>query len=152
MFDTMCIPVAREADIAEARRVALLMAADLGLKRTAAYYVATAVSELATNMLYYAGKGEMQLSVILRQGQGQAGIEVIAQDQGPGIADVELALRDGFSTSGGLGCGLPGARRLMDELEIHSEVGQGTRIVARKWVVAMPEVRDAAPSYQVAAN
>ncbi len=140
------IPIVEEVDIAQARRTALLIADDIGLKRPAAYYVATAVSELAGNMYYHAGGGEMELSVI--QHQGRAGIEVIAQDQGPGIADVELALRDGFSTSGGLGCGLPGARRLMDELEIHSEVGRGTRILARKWAVTLPRTGDTIPLHQ----
>jgi serine/threonine-protein kinase RsbT len=150
MLHSTRILIIEEVDIAEARRAALLMATDLGLKRTAAYYVATAVSELASNMLHHAGGGEIRLSVILHQ--GRTGIEVIAQDGGPGIADMKLALCDGFSTSGGLGCGLPGARRLMDELEIDSEVGRGTRIVARKWAVAIPQNRDATPSYPVAAH
>lgn len=125
------IPIIEETHIAEARRAAFLMATDWGLNRTAAYYVATAVSELATNMLFHAGGGEIRLNAI--EQPNRVGIEVIAQDWGPGITDVELALSDGFTTAGGLGCGLPGAKRLMDELEIQSEPGQGTRILARKW-------------------
>ncbi|MCP5158975.1 MAG: anti-sigma regulatory factor [Gammaproteobacteria bacterium] len=144
------VPIMQEFHIAEARRAALLMALDLGLKRTEAYYVATAVSELATNLFLHAGGGDIQLSVVARS--NRLGIEVIAQDEGPGIADVALALSDGFTTSNGLGCGLPGAQRLMDEMEIDSEVGRGTRILARKWGPVLPQDREPTSSYQVVEN
>ena len=102
------------------------------MNRTAAFYVATSVSELANNLFFHAaGGGTITLSAVRRD--GQRGIEVIAEDDGPGIPEVELAMQDGFSTNGGLGGGLPGAKRLMDEFEITSTVAGGTRIVARKW-------------------
>lgn len=92
----------------------------------------TAVSELARNILKYAGKGTIITARL--QGPKGAGIEVTASDRGPGIADVELALRDHYSTSGTLGLGLPGVKRMMDEFEITSAPGQGTTVTVRKWV------------------
>lgn len=91
----------------------------------------TAASELATNILKFAGHGTLTVCVI--QERGRSGVEILAEDRGPGIADVEAALRDHFSTSGTLGLGLPGVRRLMDDFEIASSLGAGTRVRARKW-------------------
>lgn len=136
MPDPFYISISTESHVAEARRDALLLAQQLGFRRTDAYYLATAVTELATNIVRHAGCGEIRLSPLTDY--GTAGIEVIASDTGPGIADIDQALRDGYSTTGGLGGGLPGVSRLMDELEIHSEPGRGTCICARKWAAARP--------------
>ena len=93
--------------------------------------IATAISELARNILRYASYGEIICRVIEKG--GRRGLIVEARDSGPGIADIELALKDGYSTSGGLGLGLPGARRLMDEFEVTSQSGKGTHVLATKW-------------------
>ncbi len=93
--------------------------------------IATAISELARNILRYARCGEIICRVIEKG--GRRGLIVEARDSGPGIADVEMALKDGYSTSGGLGLGLPGARRLMDEFEVTSQSGRGTHVLATKW-------------------
>jgi serine/threonine-protein kinase RsbT len=132
MPESFNIAISEEAHIAEAQHDALLLAQQSGFSRTDAYYLATAVTELAANIFRHAGDGEIHLHALVRH--GAAGIEVIARDTGPGIADIEQAMREGFSTAGGLGCGLPGVSRLMDELEIRSKVGQGTQIRACKWV------------------
>jgi serine/threonine-protein kinase RsbT len=94
--------------------------------------IATAVSEVARNILEYAKRGEVVVAVIQRG--DRRGLEVLARDQGPGIADVSQAMQDGFSTSRGLGLGLPGSRRLMDDFELESRVGQGTTVTMRKWL------------------
>lgn len=93
--------------------------------------LAAAISEVARNIVTYAGKGE----IILRteEASSRRGITVIARDHGPGIEDIELALQDGYSTSGGFGLGLPGVRRLVDEFEIASEPGKGTTVTLTKW-------------------
>ena len=93
--------------------------------------IATAISEVARNIVSYAGKGEIVLRIVKR-GQ-QRGLLVIARDQGPGIADTARAMEDGYSTSRGLGLGLPGSKRLMDEFELISEVGKGTEVTMIKW-------------------
>lgn len=95
------------------------------------------ILELARNLLVHAGSGEIQLEQL---GDGkQQGIEVVAQDQGPGIADIELALRDGYSTAHSLGAGLPGVRRLADKFSITSQVGVGTTVRAVKWLAHRPQ-------------
>lgn len=106
--------------------------AQLGFKSNACYAVATAVTELATNLLRHAGGGEIIIRDIYST--AHSGIEILSLDQGPGIADLNLALSEGFSTNGGLGGGLPGVKRLMDDLWINSEPGRGTCIIARKWL------------------
>jgi serine/threonine-protein kinase RsbT len=93
--------------------------------------VATAISELARNIVRYAVRGEIILRLV--QNDGKKGIEVVANDDGPGIPDVGLAMQDGYSTSGGLGLGLPGTRRLMDDFEITSDFGKGTTVTVRRW-------------------
>lgn len=138
MSEFIRVSISEEAHIAEARRNALLLARDLGFSRTDAYHLATAVTELAANIHHHAGGGEVRLRAVARR--GAVGIEVVARDDGPGIADIGLALRDGFSTAGSLGCGLPGAQRLMDEMEIRSEVGRGTWIRACKWITAAVKI------------
>jgi serine/threonine-protein kinase RsbT len=107
------------------------MAAELGFSSSDATLIATAISELARNIVSYARKGEIVLDKI--QNASRKGILVIAIDNGPGISDVRQAMRDGFSTSGSLGLGLPGVRRLMDEFEIKSQSGRGTTVQVRKW-------------------
>lgn len=108
------------------------MASEIGFNGSDLTVVATAISELARNILKYARVGE----IVLRQvhQSPKRGILIIARDEGPGIPDVQLALRDGYTTSQGLGLGLPGTRRLMDEFEIHSTVGRGTTVTAKKWI------------------
>lgn len=129
--DHVVVRIADEADIVNARQQGRELASGAGLRGADLTLVATAISEVARNIVKYAGSGQ----VVLRRTQrdGRQGITVIAEDQGPGIANIEEALRDGYSTAGGLGLGLPGARRLMDEFEIESEVGQGTRVTMTKW-------------------
>jgi serine/threonine-protein kinase RsbT len=126
------VRVTAEYHIAVAHRAARDWAARLGARRTLALEFATAVSELAANLVFHATAGGHIELVALRH-EGRRGIEVCAHDEGPGIADLDAALCDGFSTNGGLGCGLPGARRLTDELTIASTPGRGTRVVARVW-------------------
>jgi len=120
-----------DRDIVEARQQGRAIVLKLGFSPGAATLVATAISELARNILLYAGRGEVVLRAV-ENGTDQ-GMVVLARDQGPGIPDVGQALEDGYSTSGRLGLGLPGVRRLMDELEITSEVGGGTVVRAVKW-------------------
>ena len=98
-----------------------------------AAHVATAASELANNLwMHTACGGRVRLQLL--QGARGPGVELVAEDQGPAIADVERALAEGFSTAGGLGCGLPGVQRLMDEFAIDTQPGRGTCVTARKWV------------------
>jgi serine/threonine-protein kinase RsbT len=129
--DQIELSILIDTDIVAVRQRARELAVQLGFPRSDGTLLATAVSELARNLIQYARGGVIALSAVHRS--GRSGIRVQVEDQGPGIADVSLALQDGFSTSGGLGLGLPGVKRLMDELEIQSEVGKGTRIVAVLW-------------------
>lgn len=107
------------------------LAATLGFSSTDLTLLATAISELARNILQYAGRGEVVLR-IADEG-GRRGIVIEARDKGPGIPDIERVLQDGYSTSGSLGLGLPGARRLLDEFEIRSVPGKGTVVFGTKW-------------------
>src|SRR5436190_23264356 len=130
------IPIGREDDIVFARQRAREVARRLGFGMVDQSRIATAVSELTRNIVRYAtgGRGEVTIRTLspARQG-GSTGIEIVAMDQGPGIPDVQLALQDGFSSGSGMGLGLPGARRLMDEMEIRSALGEGTSVTIRKW-------------------
>lgn len=125
------MPVSSDSDLVAARREGRVLAEQLGLSSSEATLVATAISELARNIVSYAGRGEIHISLV--NNAARNGITVIARDEGPGIADIELAVREGYSTSGGLGLGLPGVRRIMDEFEIASSLGQGTTITVTKW-------------------
>ncbi len=107
------------------------MATELGFSTGDATLIATAISELARNIVSYARKGQITLKMV--NGLSRQGIAVIASDDGPGITDIRQALRDGYSTSGSLGLGLPGVRRLMDEFEITSQPGRGTMVAVKKW-------------------
>jgi serine/threonine-protein kinase RsbT len=126
------VPIDSEADIVAVRQNGRDLAEQYGLPNSDLVGVATAISELARNILRYAARGEIFLRLV--DDYDKRGVEVLASDDGPGIRDVALAMQDGFSTSGSLGLGLPGVRRLMDEFEIRSELGKGTTVTARKWV------------------
>ncbi|HVV74031.1 MAG TPA: anti-sigma regulatory factor, partial [Verrucomicrobiae bacterium] len=104
---------------------------ELGLSVTDVTRVVTAVSELARNIFKYAGQGVMRWRLLA--GDNRSGIELQFVDHGPGIADVSLAMQEGYSTSNGLGLGLPGVKRLMDEMTIESAAEQGTRVIIKKW-------------------
>jgi len=125
-------PIRTDADILTVRQAGRELARELGFSGSDVIIVATAISELARNIVVYARRGEILLAKLERG--GRAGLEVTARDRGPGIPDIALAMQDGFSTSNSLGLGLPGTRRLMDEFEIESQVGLGTTVVCRKWL------------------
>lgn len=125
------VAINSDQDIVSARQKGRVMANELGFSSGDATLIATAISELARNIVSYARKGQITLKVV--NGLNRQGIAVIASDDGPGIADIRQALRDGFSTSGSLGLGLPGVRRLMDEFDITSQPGQGTVVAVKKW-------------------
>jgi serine/threonine-protein kinase RsbT len=120
-----------DLDIVAARRKGRELAAELGFGPTESAIIATAISELSRNIVLYARCGEITLKSA--EENDAAGIVVVASDEGSGIADIAEAMQDGYSTSGSLGLGLPGVRRLMDEFEIVSEIGCGTRVTAKKW-------------------
>jgi serine/threonine-protein kinase RsbT len=119
-------------DIVEARKAGHQLALDLGFSLTDVTMIATAISEIARNITSYAGRGAVRVAVADRE--GREALVVRAEDQGPGIADIERAMEDGYTTGRGLGMGLPGARRLMDRLVVESTLGQGTVIEMWKWV------------------
>jgi serine/threonine-protein kinase RsbT len=125
------IPVTADVDVVNARQRGRELAAQAGFSSGDQTVIAAAISEIARNILNYAKRGEVLLSVVTN-GDRQ-GVIVVARDQGPGIPDVQRALEDGYSTSGGLGLGLPGARRLMDDFDVTSSVGQGTTVTMKKW-------------------
>jgi len=121
-------------DIVAARKAGHQLALELGFSLTDVTMIATAISEIARNITSYAGHGAVRVTVADRE--GRKALVVRAEDDGPGIADIERALEDGYSTGRGLGLGLPGARRLMDRLVIDSTLGRGTIIEMWKWVPA----------------
>jgi serine/threonine-protein kinase RsbT len=125
------VAINSDQDIVSARQKGRLMATEVGFSTGDATLIATAISELARNIVSYARKGQITLKMV--NGMNRQGISVIATDNGPGITDIRQALRDGFSTSGSLGLGLPGVRRLMDEFEITSQPGKGTTVAVKKW-------------------
>jgi len=125
------VAINSDQDIVAARQKGRVMANELGFSTGDATLVATAISELARNIVSYAGKGQVTIKMV--NGLYRQGIAVIASDDGPGIPDIRQAMRDGFSTSGSLGLGLPGVRRLMDEFEITSQPGRGTIVTVKKW-------------------
>ena len=124
--------VESDRDIVTARQQGRVMAAQLGFSPGTATLIATAISELARNILLYASHGEVTMRTI--ENNGSRGITVEARDDGPGIPQPGRALEDGFSTSGRLGLGLPGVKRLMDEFRLETSPGRGTRIVVHKWL------------------
>jgi len=136
MTEKARIRVAREADIVDARQQGRGLAGRLGFSSCDCVLIATAISELARDIIQYAETGEIVIQAV-RRGRAR-GIEVIASDRGPGIEDLDLAMQDGFSTGGSLGLGLPGARRLMDEFAVSSELRRGTEVSVVKWLKDAP--------------
>lgn len=124
------ISVEEELDIVTARRAGRELSRSLGFNIVDQTRITTAISELARNIVLYAGCG----TVTLRKINNPPGIEIIAQDYGHGIPNVEQAMKDGFSTSNGLGAGLPGVRRLMDDFELKTDPGKGTVVRIVKWL------------------
>jgi RNA polymerase sigma factor (sigma-70 family) len=129
--DQTRVSVSTNADVVVARQEGRKIAARAGFRATELAVIATAISEIARNIVKFAKRGEVVVSVITEN--ERTGVTVVARDVGPGIPDVERAVQDGYSTYGGLGLGLPGAKRLMDEFDIVSEVGKGTTVTMTKW-------------------
>ena len=129
--EEVSVAINRDSDIVDARQKGRELAVQIGFSGSDLTLIATAISEIARNIVVYAQKGEISLGIIERG--GKRGVMVVARDEGPGIPDIEQAMRDGFSTGRSLGLGLPGAKRLVDEFEIVSGVGKGTTVTARKW-------------------
>ena len=128
---TVSVHINLDMDIVTARQEGRTLAARVGFSSSEQVLIATAISEAARNILQYAGKGTIDISILKEKNRN--GIQIVAQDNGPGISDIEQALIDGFSSSGGLGLGLPGIKRLMSELEIISQSGKGTTLVMKRW-------------------
>lgn len=126
-----CLPIHTDQDIVAARQRGRDLAQQIGFSYSSLTLIATAISELARNILLYAKRGELTVGVV--EHNGTQGITVEARDDGPGIPDLERAMELGYSTSGSLGLGLPGVKRLMDEFEIVSSAGGGTTVRAKKW-------------------
>lgn len=125
------VVISSDQDIILARQKGRALAVEAGFSSVDATLIATAISELARNIVSYASTGEIIIRIL--QDSGRGGLCITASDSGPGIPDLRQALRDGFSTSGSLGLGLPGVRRLMDEFLISSEPGKGTKVMVKKW-------------------
>ncbi len=123
--------IGSEGDIVTARKVARDAATRLGFGITDVTRIITAAAELARNAFRYAGSGTMRWQQVTSG--GKVGLELIFEDHGPGIANIQEVMQEGFSTSKGLGMGLPGSKRLMDEMEIRSTPGEGTVVIVRKW-------------------
>ena len=132
MSDDIVVHIRSSDDIVAARQAGHQLARDLGFSLTDVTMIATAISEVARNITSYAGRGAIYVTVADRD--GRKALVVRAEDDGPGIVDVERALEDGYSTGRGLGLGLPGARRLMDRLVLQSTPGQGTVVEMWKWI------------------
>jgi serine/threonine-protein kinase RsbT len=126
------VSIRSDVDIVLARQQGRTMAAAIGFAATDATLIATAISELARNIVMYAQKGEVMIRSV--ETSHSKGILIVARDDGPGIHSIQNALRDGFSTSGGLGLGLPGVKRLMDEFAIESAPRRGTTVSVKKWL------------------
>ncbi|WP_338747144.1 anti-sigma regulatory factor [Pseudomonas putida] len=124
-------PVRLEQDVVLARQLTRKIATDCGMRLVDLTKLVTAVSELARNTVVYGGGGDMDWEVI--EQAGRVGLRLVFRDEGPGIADVKLALTDGWTSGGGLGLGLTGARRLVDEFDLDTNPGQGTRVTITRW-------------------
>jgi serine/threonine-protein kinase RsbT len=131
MEDEIRVAINTDADLVTARAEGRAMAERLGFPRPDPTLIATAISEVARNIVVHVGCGEIVLRPI--EDANRYGVVVIARDEGPGIRDVEAALQDDYSGKGGLGLGLPGARRLMDDFDIASSADSGTTVTMRKW-------------------
>jgi len=126
-----CVEVRNEWDIVSARQLGRNMAKELGFGNVDQARITTAISELARNIYLYAGRGKICIEPIDQL--GRKGLRIVALDNGPGIREIRKVMEDGYTTSGGLGAGLPGVKRLMDEFSIESTVDVGTEISATKW-------------------
>jgi serine/threonine-protein kinase RsbT len=126
------IRVTSDRDVVTARQQGRALALQAGFSESEATLIATAISELARNIVSYAHQGMVTFRP-LNGNSGAVGLTIVASDSGPGITDLSQALRDGYSSSGGLGLGLPGVKRLMDEFEIASGAGSGTTVTVTKW-------------------
>ena len=131
MRDDVRVEIATDADLVPARAEARSLALALGFSRTDATLIATAVSEIGRNIVVHVGRGEIEMHAV--QDGTRCGLVVIARDDGPGIRDIDAALELGYAGRGGLGLGLPGARRLMDEFQVSSELDRGTTVTMTKW-------------------
>lgn len=127
------IAINSNTDIVTARQKGRALALEMGFDGSDVTLIATAISEVARNIVDHAKCGEIILAQV-NSNSSRRGISIVAQDDGPGIADVAQAMRYGYSTRNGLGVGLPGAKWLMDEFGINSKVGKGTTVTMRKWV------------------
>ncbi|MDF1999817.1 anti-sigma regulatory factor [Peribacillus frigoritolerans] len=127
-----CVKIINEWDIVAARQLGRNVAKELGFGTVDQARITTAISELARNIYLYAGQGSVSIEKL--KINGKSGLKIIAEDQGPGIEDIRRVMEDGYTTSGGLGAGLPGAKRLMDDFDIESIPGEGTKIIATKWL------------------
>ncbi|MBU6487291.1 MAG: anti-sigma regulatory factor [Burkholderiales bacterium] len=126
------VPIEREEDVVIARQKGRELGAEIGFSNTDRTIIALAISEIARNIISYARRGEI---VICKIDDGvRVGISIVAEDEGPGIADIELAMRDGYSTAKSLGVGLPGTKRIMDEFALTSVVGKGTTVKMKRWL------------------
>jgi serine/threonine-protein kinase RsbT len=126
------IAIESDSDVVTARQRARALAVELDMPSTDQTLLATAISEIARNITTYAQRGEVLIDLV-RDERGRRGVRVIARDHGPGIEDLDRALTDGYTTGGGLGLGLPGARRLVDEFDIQTAPGEGTTVTLIKW-------------------
>ncbi len=125
------VPISSDVDIVNARQQGRNYAAKIGFNGSDLTLIATAISELARNIIEHAQHGEILISCVEKD--GRPGVCIIARDEGPGIADITKAMQDGYSSRKSLGLGLPGTRRIVDEFEINSRVGQGTTVIVKKW-------------------
>ncbi|SFB24376.1 MULTISPECIES: anti-sigma regulatory factor [unclassified Bacillus (in: firmicutes)] len=132
MNNQSCVKIINEWDIVAARQLGRNVAKELGFGIVDQARITTAISELARNIYLYAGQGQVCIEKVYDG--GKAGLRIGATDSGPGISDIRQVMEDGFTTSGGLGAGLPGVKRLMDEFSIDSSPGHGTDIQATKWL------------------
>ncbi len=132
MLHEILVAIRSDADIVAARQQGRSLAAAIGFTATDATFIATAISELARNIITYAGHGEVSMRGV--ENPQRKGVVISARDSGPGIRSIDHVLRDGYSTSGGLGLGLPGVKRLMDEFAIESELRRGTTVTVKKWL------------------
>ncbi|MDP4162991.1 MAG: anti-sigma regulatory factor [Bacillota bacterium] len=132
MTNQSCVKIFNEWDIVAARQLGRNVAKELGFGIVDQARITTAISELARNIYLYAGQGQICIEKLYDG--GKSGLKIISIDSGPGISDIRQVMEDGFSTSGGLGAGLPGVKRLMDEFSIDSSPGSGTDIRATKWL------------------
>ena len=129
--DSGTLPVRLEQDVVMARQLVRKLASEAGMRLVDLTKLVTAVSELARNTVVYGGGGDMDWSVL--EDGVQVGVRLLFRDEGPGIPDLKLAMTDGWTSGNGMGLGLTGARRLVDEFELDTTPGEGTRITITRW-------------------